>query len=67
MKKRILATILTVSMMAMFAACGSTSTGGTTGTDSVAETPGTTAAGIASAARVQSRGCKGRSPLHKIT
>lgn len=44
MKKRILATILTVSMMAMFAACGSTSTGGTTGTDSVAETPGTTAA-----------------------
>ena len=28
---------------------------------------GTTAAGIASAARVQSRGCKGRSPLHKIT
>ena len=28
---------------------------------------GTTAAGIARAARVQSRGCKGRSPLHKIT
>ena len=28
---------------------------------------GTTAAGIASAARVQSRGCKGRSPLHEIT
>ena len=26
-----------------------------------------TAAGRASAARVQSRGCKGRSPLHKIT
>ena len=28
---------------------------------------GTTAAGIARAARVQARGCKGRSPLHKIT
>ena len=29
--------------------------------------PNTTAAGIASVARVQLRGCKGRSPLHKIT
>ena len=28
---------------------------------------GTTAAGIARAARVQPRGCKGRSPLHEIT
>ena len=28
---------------------------------------GTTAAGIANAARVQPRGCKGRSPLHEIT
>ena len=29
--------------------------------------PGTQTAGIAGAARVQPRGCKGRSPLHKIT
>ena len=29
--------------------------------------PGNTAAGSVSAARVQPRGCKGRSPLHKIT
>ena len=29
--------------------------------------PGTTAAGRARAARVQARGCKGRSPLHKKT
>ena len=29
--------------------------------------PGTPAAGRTSAARVQPRGCKGRSPLHKIT
>ena len=29
--------------------------------------PGTRLAGSASAARVQSRGCKGRSPLHEIT
>ena len=29
--------------------------------------PGTQTAGIASAARVQVRGCKGRSPLHKKT
>ena len=30
-------------------------------------TPGTRLAGFVSAARVQPRGCKGRSPLHKIT
>ena len=30
-------------------------------------TPGTCLAGSVSAARVQPRGCKGRSPLHKIT
>ena len=36
-------------------------------TSRVSPSPGNTAAGSVSAARVQPRGCKGRSPLHKKT
>ena len=36
-------------------------------TSRVSPSPGNTAAGSVSAARVPPRGCKGRSPLHKIT
>ena len=40
---------------------------GKTGEAGHSPPPGTTTAGRASAARVQPRGCKGRSPLHKKT